>query len=324
MNNLFVGLLGALLATNQPAAVSNLVMKKTGVALEVVDPNDPVEKGYQKLLELDDAAQEEVDKWIRENHAFADQGAGLVESALTLKIEQRFEPIRKAYEDFIQLHPKHSRARVAYGSFLGDTGNESAAKEQWEKARALDPANPAIWNNLANFFGHRGPVTNAFIYYTKAIELNPNEPIYYQNFATTVFLFRLDAKEFYGIEEQEVFDRALDLYRKALSLDPTNFPLATDLAQTYYGIKPPRYEAALKAWHYALKVANDAIEREGVYIHLARNQILSGRVDEARQNLTLVTNDLYKVLKERLTRNLLKEESKTKGTNVPATSAGSK
>jgi hypothetical protein len=109
-----------------------------------------------------------------------------------------------------------------------------------------------------------------------------------------------------------------------LSLDPNNFPLATDLAQTYYGIKPPRYEAALKAWHYALKVANDAIEREGVYIHLARNQILSGRVDEARQNLTLVTNDLYKVLKERLTRNLLKEESKTKGTNIPATSDGSK
>lgn len=317
MSNLLIGLLGALLATNQPAAVSNLLLMKTGMAVGIADANDPVEKEYQKLLELDDAAQEEVDKWIQENQAFAAQGAGLSQAALNVKIEQRFEPVRKTYEDFIRRHPKHSRALLAYGSFLGDIGDEEEAKEQWEKARGLDASNPAVWNNLANYYGHRGPITNAFIYYTKAIELSPNEPVYYQNFATTVFLFRKDAREFYNIEEQQVFDRALELYRKALSLDPNNFPLATDLAQTYYGIKPPRYEEAMKAWNYALKIANDEIEREGVYVHLARNQLHSGQLDEARKNLDSVTNDTYKVLKERLTRNL---EKKSKETNAPGAS----
>jgi tetratricopeptide (TPR) repeat protein len=314
VSNLLIGLLGALLATNQPAAVSNLLLRKTGMVVGAVDANDPVENEYKKLLELDDASQEEVDKWIQENQAFAAQGAGISQSALNVKIEQRFEPVRKAYEDFIQRHPKHSRALLAYGSFLGDIGDEDEAREQWEKARGLDPSNPAVWNNLANYYGHRGPITNAFIYYTKAIELSPNEPVYYQNFATTVFLFRKDAREFYNIEEQQVFDRALELYRKALSLDPNNFPLATDLEQTYYGIKPPRYEEAMKAWNYALKIANDEIEREGVYVHLARNQLLSGRLDEARKNLDLVTNDQYKVLKDRLSRNL---EKKSNGTNAP-------
>ena len=55
------------MATNQPAAVSNFVARTTGISLAVADPNDPVEKEYKKLLELDDVAQEQVDKWIRED-----------------------------------------------------------------------------------------------------------------------------------------------------------------------------------------------------------------------------------------------------------------
>jgi len=58
-------------------------------------------------------------------------------------------------------------------------------------------------------------VKKAFDYYAKAIELNPQEPIYYHNFGTTVYLFRKDAMDFYGITEQQVYDKALGLYSKA-------------------------------------------------------------------------------------------------------------
>jgi tetratricopeptide (TPR) repeat protein len=104
---------------------------------------------------------------------------------------------------------------LAYGSFLNDIGDEDASVQfENETARQLDPKNPAAWNNLANYYGEHGPITNAFIYYAKAIELNPNEPVYYQNFATTVYLYRKDAREFYGITEQQVFDKALALYQQ--------------------------------------------------------------------------------------------------------------
>ena len=69
--------------------------------------------------------------------------------------------------------------------------------------------------------------------------------MYYQNLATTVYLYRKDAKEFYGIDEQQVFDKSLALYRKAMQLDPDNFPLATDYAESYYGIRPLRTNDAL-------------------------------------------------------------------------------
>jgi tetratricopeptide (TPR) repeat protein len=155
-----------------------------------------------------------------------------------------------------------------------------------------------VYNNLANIYGHDGPTKKAFEYYAKAIELNPSESVYYHNFGTTVYLFRKDAREYYGITEQQVFDKALELYAKAIKLDPTNFPLASDIAQTYYGIKPTRTEDALRSWTNALALARDEVEREGVYLHLARIKLHAERFDEARAHLNTVTNEMYMALKK--------------------------
>lgn len=323
MNDLFIGLLSVLLSTNQFSAATNVVTRTTGLRVNVPDPNDPVEKEYQKLLADDDAAEEEVDRMIRDAHAFAEQGAGDSEATLKFRVEQRLKPVRDAYEDFLKRHPDHVRARLAYGSFLDDVGEDEAARDAWEKARETDPKNPAAWNNLANYYGHRGPVKRAFEYYGKAIELKPDEPLYHRNLATTVYLFRVDAREFYGIDEQQVFDKALALYRRALQLDPQNFELAADLAQTYYGIKPTRVEDALTAWHDALNVATTEDERQGVYIHLARLELNSGRFAEARRHLDLVTLDKYAELKKRLLRNLTEKENKAKDNIGPGAAAPS-
>ena len=309
MSDLTIGLLSALLATNQPQAVSNLVQQQTGVSIPIVNPNDPAEKELQQLMADDDAALAEVDKWIRDNDAFAAQGAGESKEELNKRILARFDSVRKGYEDFLRRYPDNARGYLAYGSFLSDIGDEDAAAAQNEKAAQLDPKNPAAWNNLANYYGEHGPTTNAFVDYAKAIELNPNEPVYYQNFATTVYLFRKDAREFYGINEQQVFDKALELYRKAIRLDPDNFPLATDYAQSYYGIRPLRTNDALVAWTNALQIAHDDVEREGVYIHLARIKLGAGRFAEAREQLESVTNSMYADLKARLERNLAEREN---------------
>ncbi len=318
MNDLLIGLLSALVATNQPIAVSNFVARTTGISVAIPDPNDPLEKEYNKLLEQDDAAQEEVDKWIRDNQAFSEKGAGVGDATLRARVLQRLEPVRKSYEDFLERRPGHARAHLAYGSFLMEVDEEEAVKHM-EKSRELDPKNPAAWNNLANHYGHRSPVKKAFEYYAKAIELNPNESVYYQNLATSVFLFRKDAKEFYNFDEQQVFDRSLELYRKALKLDPDNFVLATDYAMTYYGIRPVRHNEAVAAWEQALKIAGTDEQREGVYLHLARIKLDAERFDEVRTHLNNVTNASYMELKRRLVRNLAEREGKQ--TNAPPAAA---
>jgi tetratricopeptide (TPR) repeat protein len=314
----WTGIIGTLLAAGPAVAETNVVTTTPGVVVVAVpESKEAVEKEFHKVMEMDNDAQAEVDKWIRDNEEFATKGAGTPPALLRRRIQERFEPVRKAYEDFLELHPNHVEARVAYASFLGDLKDEESAQLQLEKALALDTNNPAIYNNLANICGHVGPVKKAFEYYAKAIQLNPLEPVYYHNLGTTVYLFRTDAKEYYGLDEQHVFVKAFGLYSNAMRLDPMNFPLASDVAQTYYGVKPFPTETALKAWTNALRIAHDEIEREGVYIHFARVKLLAGRFDEARAHLDAVTNDMYAQLKERIARNLTERQSEAKATNAP-------
>lgn len=311
-----IGALSALLATNQPAALSNFVQTTTGLTVAVT--NDPVEAELKRLMQADDDAQAEVDKWIRDNSEFAAKGAGVPRDELSQRIMTRFSSVRSGYETFLQQHSNHVDARVAYASFLNDIGDEEAQRDQLEIALELDKTDPAIWNNLANYYGHRGPVTKAFEYYEKAINLSSNEPLYYHNFGTTVYLFRKDVKEHYHLDEQQVFDKALGLYSNAMRLAPDDFPLASDVAQTYYGIKPLRADEALKAWTNAFKLARDDIEREGVHTHFARMKSMAGRFAEARAHLQIVTNTMYADLKRRLERSIVEKEAEAAGTNKVA------
>ncbi len=193
MNSCLICLLAALALTGQRAPAGKPAVKSPGIGSSVSDAKDPVEKEYAKLLEDDDAAQEEVDKWIRDEEAFKAAGAGISKAVMSARIDKRFDTVRQAYKDFLRRHPKHARARLAYGSFLDDIGEEEEAGIEWEQAKKMDPQNPAVWNNLANHYGHRGPIEKAFQCYEKAIELNPNESTYVWNLATTTYLFRRGA-----------------------------------------------------------------------------------------------------------------------------------
>ena len=306
MNDLTIGLLSALLATNQPQAVSNVIQQQTGITVPVVDQNDPVEKELRELMIADDAAMDEVDGWIKTNTI--SETNVVAKTLFNQRIHDRFDVMRKGYEDFLQRHPNSARGYMAYGSFLNDIGDEDAAVTQYENAKQLDPNNPAVWNNLANYYGENGPLTNAFQDYTEAIRLDPAEPVYYENFATTVYLYRKDAREYYDINEQQVFDKALGLYRQAMKLAPQDFVLATDYAESYYGIKPLRTNDALVAWTNAMTVAHTDGEREGVQLHLARVKIAAGFYDEAQAHLDSVTNAIYSDLKRRLERSLKDHE----------------
>jgi len=306
VSDLTIGLLSALLATNQPQAVSNLVQERTGISLPLVDANDPAERQLRELMIADDAALDDVNTWLKTNQIPRSDTNGLAQ--LHLKIRARLDEVKHAYEGFLRNHPDSARGFLAYGSFLNDLGDEEGAKVQYENSRQLDPKNPAVWNQLANYYGEYGGLTNAFADYTEAIRLDPSEPVYYQNFATTVYLYRKDAREFYGITEQQVFDKALGLYQHAMKLAPDNLVLATDYAESYYGIKPMRTNDALMAWTNCLTLCQDDNEREGVLIHLARTKIAAGQFAEAQAHLEAITNAAFADLKHRLERSLVEHK----------------
>jgi tetratricopeptide (TPR) repeat protein len=322
---LVLGLLAAdtagLKIPDAPAATAQARSTNKTTATPASSENDPLEKEYEKILEQDEKALNEINRLIRESDAFAKQGAPTPAGVLAAKIDAQLDPIRKIYEDFLKKHPEYVDARLAYGSFLNEVGDTQEAITQWEKARELAPKNPSPWNNLANIYGHIGPVKKAFEYYEKAIELDPKEPVYFQNFATTVYLFRKDAMEMYRINEEQVFNKSLDLYKKAMALDPNNLELATDYAQSFYGIRPMRVDDAIAAWDHALTLAKNDVEKQGIYLHLARVELNSGKFEQAQKNLDQVTIADMQELKAKLQKNLDKKKTDATqpATPVPAT-----
>lgn len=156
----------------------------------------------------------------------------------------------------------------------------------------LDNQNAAIyWNDWGNYYTHAGPAKNIFQCYSRAIELNPQESVYYQNLATSLFLYRKDAREFFNVDEQVVFDMALRYYSKAMILDPENYDLAQDVAKSYYAIKPLRLENAMSAWDKAMKLASNDVERQEIYVHCARLEYMAGNCEAARTYLQKVSFD---------------------------------
>lgn len=331
MSDVLVGALTVLLATNPPNALSNLVQQKTGIAVPMVQTNDPVTRELEAIMAEDDQAQADIDQWIDEADKPDDPAAALAGVTLRGRIQQRIEPIKERYRTFLRSHPDRADGFLAYGSFLNEFGEEIEAIENWEKARKLDPKNPAPWNNLANAYAHVGPVEKSFGMYEEAIRLNPDEPVYLHNFGTLVFLFRRDATNYFKCDEQAVFERAFGYYRKAIELDPLNFRLAADVAQTYYGWNVPKERTngvaggaelklgttALQAWTNALTLAPSDYEREGVHLHFARWNIRLGRYDEARTNLTVVTNTAHDAVRNRLERTLAELEEARAKSRVP-------
>jgi Tetratricopeptide repeat len=302
VSDLTIGLLGALLATNQPLAVSNLVQQQSGVALPIVDASDPTEKDLRAVMIADDAAMDEVNAWIQTNQIPSTDTNSIAQ--LNLKIRSRLDDVKHGYENFLRRNPTSARGYLAYGTFLEDIGDEENAKVEYENSKQLDPKNPAVWNQIANYEGEHGELTNAFSDYTEAIRLNPAEPVYYQNFATTVYLYRKDAREFYHLTEPQVFDKALGLYQQAMKLAPDNLVLATDFAESYYGIKPLRTNEALVAWTNCLNICKDENEREGVLLHLARVKIAAGFFDEAQAHLDTITNAAFGEMRRQLEHSL--------------------
>ena len=283
-----------------------------------VSTNRVVEEEYQKLQAEDDGAQAEVEKWTRENAAARVKGGGMSDEDLEKRINQRVAAVNEAYEKFLRTHPDHARAHLSYGCFLNDRQNEAGAQAEWEKALALDPGNPDVYNNLAGRYAESGPVKKAFEYYEKAIAMNSQEPLYYHNFASSMYVLRTKAAAHYGIDEQQVFARIIGLYSNSVRLAPTNFTYATDLAQTYYSMRPFPAEAAIGAWSNTLARAHNQLEREEAYIHLARTKMLGGHIPEARAQLNAVTNAEHWVLKSNLLHNIERSENPATENALPA------
>ena len=288
----------------------------------LVGENSPEEREYRRLLAAHVSARNGVLDWIRTDIAGRKSLSPPPNALMKSRIQQRFNPLVGLYQDFIKRNPGHLRAGQSYRMLREDLEAESGLLKQWEQAHGIDLRDPDAWRQLAHYYGHIGEIKRGFQCYAKAIELDPTEPVYYRDYALSVFLYRRDARDHFHETEQQVFDRALELYGQALRLDPKNGPLALEIAECFYIIRPPRAAAALQAWQRVLALASTDRQRQQVYLNLARVEIAGEHFVSARKYLNLVKFPQLERIKGRVANTLAEREKGEVNTASTATKAG--
>ena len=244
---------------------------------------------YQQLLAEDDKLMATEVK------------AGLSGSA---SYRARLRRLESDYKGFIARHPNHAAAITAYASFLYDQGRHEEAIVQWEQAIKVDPKFARAYNDLAVHYGHFGRAGDALRYHQKAFELDPTDPVFHFNWATTCILFRPDARKVYGWTEDEVFRHSLDEFRKARDIATNEYEYAKSYAESFVLWPKADLQETIEAWQYCVNVAPNELERQRIYTNLARLYIKQHRYDDARAALEKVTSEELQSVRDLIARRL--------------------
>lgn len=266
-----------------------------------------VDELLSKIQESEQRIKLEFENQIKAIYSLPENEREAERAIITNNLIAKEGEIEYALQDLVKQFPKNADPLIALGNFHDEHGREQDAFKFWTKASEVNPNDPAVWNNLAGYHTHNGGIEKSFQYFEKALSLKPKGWIYYHNFANAVFLFRKDARMHYQLNEQQVFDKAFELYELARKEDPTNFDLAVDIANSYYIVRPYRNDDALKAWDKAATVAVSEEQKQSILIHQARWFLRIENIDKALAAINKVTSPELLTLKKIVKKNILRK-----------------
>jgi len=265
-----------------------------------------IEEEFKAILAEDNRALTEITKLIERNPRII-QSDSAQRDLMAADIRARLNRVRTLYSDFLRKHPDHTRARIAFGSFLTHLDDRQGAENQWRKALDNNPSNAAALNNIATHIGAIAVqnklttrIPEAFDALEKAIRLSPKEPLYRHNLATLLSLYRKIAAKHYRKSEKAITLRAITQLQVAAELSPEDFEIASDLAETYHDLSPIPLEKALKAWGRARDKAARVPEQDWTLLQRAILLASHDRLKEAETMLDAMDKQSHPDLSRKL------------------------
>jgi len=168
-----------------------------------------------------------------------------------------------------------------------------------------------VKNQLGNYLAEDGKPLQAVNYYTAAIDLTPNEPLYHYQLGTLLNEARDDFIKS-GQWARPALERAMHLaFKRAAELAPDRFEFVYRYAESFYDLESPDWDEALKAWSALEEKAPTDIERQTMRLHAANILVKQGKMDHARSLLAMVTDSSLQGQKAKVLVKLPVEPAKT-------------
>jgi len=195
-------------------------------------------------------------------------------------------------------HPLDPRPLQTLGRLATELGQEQQAEQSLQAALELDPQNPETLWLLAGLAVKQTDMLTAADYYAQAVQSPAARAVHHFDLATVLVLFRHELTgQRFGETSQAVLRTGLDHYRAAIKMAPDQIDYSRALAETYYSVEPPDWDAAREAWFAVYQLSP---ERHQTIIHLARVCIRNERFDEAEWWLQQIDRPNADALVERL------------------------
>ena len=131
-------------------------------------------------------------------------------NACTKNDKEIINEAAKEYEAAVALTPKDDSCRYDYGDFLEDCGRFNSAKNQFLKAIELNPSNKDAMIRVGYCYSALDDDENAYGYFKQAIEIDPDDPNPYIDFAD------------YCYENLKDYEQAKKYLEQAIELKPDN------------------------------------------------------------------------------------------------------
>lgn len=177
-----------------------------------------------------------------------------------------------------------------YGEFVHDfLGQPAEGATHWQKAIDLDNSFGRAHCNLGMSLLHDGKYEEGLGHVAKAIALEPENPDFLYNMIQVYLTHFPQVMRIRGWDRRQVYEEAMSLSRKTVSLCPEDFELLRDHATNFFLAKDfgaePDWDAAAKAWQAAREHSRNNAERFNAWLNEARVHIRAGKDKKARKCL---------------------------------------
>lgn len=226
----------------------------------------------------------------------ARQGKQLDEEGLRSQLQD----LCHDYELLLRDSPKFAPGYAAYGYLLSKVGMDKEALGVLQKADRLDPNIPLVKNQIGNCLAETGRPLEAVAYFLAAIRLDPKEPLYHYQLGTLLHEAGPDFIRSGEWTRDSVEHAMHEAFRRAAELAPERIEFTYRYAESFYDVRDPDWDEALKLWSRLEEQAQTPVERETMRLQAANVLIRQGKLDHARALLAAVTLPALDAQKQKL------------------------
>ncbi len=200
------------------------------------------------------------------------------------KLREAVEILEKGFEK----NPSSYQIIVSFGLFLTEVGQYDAAVKILETGLAIMDYDPELWNYLGVAYWKEGDFEKAQEAYEKALSLDHNYPIAFNNLGSLYLSISITEKKV------EPLRKAMRNFKKAIELDP-NYPSPYNGLGAVYR-QAGNIEGAIYCWKKTLELKPDFAF---ALYNLGLTYLAKGEKNQALSYFTIYKKEHYNSLSPR-------------------------